>query len=114
MQEINEAYLILKDSEARKKYDLEYTLFYSYKKQEENVKEKKVQNTEYEIQDEELKKWMDNAKRQAVDLAKQTIRDFKGIASEGIREGVKGAGKQFFYQILAGIILLILFKMCKS
>jgi len=39
MQQINEAYLILKDIEARQRYDKEYKLFKQYKQQKEQYHE---------------------------------------------------------------------------
>ena len=103
MQEINEAYLILKDKEARLRYDIEYNKFKQYQKQtkKEERKEEKTQYhsenqnsyeyKEYKVEDDILAKWMQNAKRQAVDLAKQTIEDFKGVskaAADGCLNGI--------------------------
>ena len=97
MQEINEAYLILKDTEARARYDKEYQRFKQFKKEKQERKEyqnreKQKQQSEhthsysdYNVNDDILNKWMNNAKKQAVDLAKQTIEDFKGMVSVGVK-----------------------------
>ena len=73
MQEINEAYLILKDLEAREKYDIEYRKFKEFKKQKSTFEdnhssqksndssERKYYNSDYEFDDQLLKKWMENA-----------------------------------------------------
>ena len=123
MQEINEAYLILKDIEARERYNLEYQKFKNYKMQEQseeyqnnrrNTKERTYRYSSYNFDDDILNKWMNNARTQAIDLAKQTIEDFKGMVLLGTKEAAKGAGTQFVYQIIAGIILLLIFAITKN
>ena len=105
MQDINEAYLILKDDEARNRYDQEYQRFKQYKKQKhqpvseqnkyENYngnaehgsqKEKKTNSNdtydkEYSITDDTLIKWINNARRQAAEIVRETIE----IASVGFK-----------------------------
>ena len=61
------------------------------------------------VNDEILKRWMNNAKQQAVDLAKQTIEDFKGMASAGVKEASKGCFEQFLVQIVIGVVFTIIF-----
>jgi curved DNA-binding protein CbpA len=96
MQDINEAKLILLDTEARERYNREYNRFKDFQRQKENEnrqkenqkeEQRKKQKTEekkqyrettsqardYKVEDEILNKWMNNAKKQAVDLAKETI-----------------------------------------
>jgi len=114
MQLINEAYLILKDEEARKKYDIEYFKFTEFKKQHEYKKDNKAEEPKYEysdyqFSDDVLRKWMDNAKKQAVSLAKETIKEFANIASVGLKETAKGMGKGLIMQISIGIIFLLIF-----
>ncbi len=141
MQLINEAYLILKDTEARNRYDTEYQQFKAFKratepkeeqskyKQEQQQKQKprqeekpkaqpepepKFEYAEYSAKDDVLKRWMDNAKRQAVDLAKQTIKDFAGMVAVGAKEGAKAAGQMLIFQIALALIFLIIFGSSKS
>lgn len=131
MQEINEAYLILKDTEARARYDNEYQRFKQFKKakqehKQENQKQENQQQsdskqteerysyTEYQSSDDILNKWMNNAKKQAIDLAKQTIEDLKGMVSVGVIDAAKEAGNQFVAQIVIGIIFIIIFALAKS
>jgi len=130
MQEINEAYLILKDIEARERYNVEYRNFKKfqqdyekndkyYNKQnessEENKKEEKSYTYyEYHPKDDILNNWIKNAKKQAVELAKQTINDFKGMSVVGVKEAAKGAGNQFIYQLIIGVIFLTIFSITKS
>ena len=133
MQLINEANLILKDTEARSRFDFEYQKFKPYKKAKEQQKTEETQKekeeekqpehktkepefeySEYEVKDDILKRWMANAKKQAVDLAKQTIKEFGGMVSVGVKEGTKAAGKGLIMQIVIGIVFLIIFSISKS
>ena len=116
MQLINEAYLILKDSEARAKYDIEWEAYHEYLKNkniyqnQEIIEEVNEDFTEYKFQDEILEKWMNNAKKQSVDLAKQAIKDFKDIATEG----AKGSLRYIIYQIIVIFISFLIFKTCNN
>ena len=138
MQLINEANLILKDPEARSRFNQEYQRFKTYcqakeqdqtktseqkgrKQAEEKEKatteqanEPKFEYQDYTVKDDILKQWMGNAKRQAVDLAKQTVKEFAGMVSVGVTEGAKAAGKAFLVQIVIGVIFLIIFGFTKS
>lgn len=131
MQLINEARLILFDDEARRKYDLEYQRYKRFKREQSRDKEQTNRtrtstNTtydqswdwqnDYKVQDETLERWMNNAKRQAVDLAKQTIEDFKNIAYAGAKAGLEESGRQLMIQVVIAIFFSILFGlgMCGS
>jgi curved DNA-binding protein CbpA len=132
MQEINEAYLILKDIEARERYDLEYQRYKHYQRQQkhsyqqrkseyeqkseqkEKQKERTYDYSEYIVNDDILKKWMDNAKKQAVDLAKQTIDDLKGMVSVGAKAAVKEAGNMIVVQIVIGVLFFIVIGLIKA
>lgn len=57
MQDINQAYLILKDEEARSKYDIEYLKFKGYKS--ENINNNQYKHTKDNV----LEKWMQNAEK---------------------------------------------------
>jgi len=126
MQQINEAYIILKDSEARKRYDLEYLRFKEYqqktggtrkadsgeKKQEKTGEGKSYQDNSYEIYDETLQGWMSGARKQAANLAKETLEDLVGMSKEGgkaITEAALGGIVRYF---VFGIIMLIIIKSC--
>lgn len=101
MQDINQAYLILKDEEARSRYDKEYFRFkskfqndfkeeFSEKSNDSESSESKnyTKNehtypySEYKFDDEILEKWMENAKNQARQMAKDAIDEFKGASLE--------------------------------
>lgn len=114
MQEINEAYLILKDHEARSRYDIEYNLFKAYRNeyQSENDNstpdDKTCVNEQYTFSDETLKKWMANAKDQAADLVSKTLQE--------IKIGSVAAGKEMLNQLvvfaLIGTVFSVLFWTC--
>lgn len=135
MQLINEAYLILKDAEGRNRFDKEYQIFKSFKQEKyekekfstqqnqekaaEPTETKTEQKTKYEFKeyifkDDTLKKWMANAKKQAVDLAKQTIKEFGGMVAVGIEEGAKAAGKTLIMQVVIGVIIIIIFSLSRG
>lgn len=116
MQNINEAFLILKDIDARERYDIEFNLYKtSINNQEKNeqFKDKKSNSSdEYVVNDEILNNWMNNAKKQSVDLAKQTIEDFKKIAKDGVNGAKKGITNQIIGTIVFFIVISII-KTCK-
>lgn len=130
MQEINEAYIILKDNEARAKYDREYRHYQEALKTERANKERAnaqpqqpynappkpaAQAPQYEFEDEILERWMKNAQRQSISLAEQTIRDFRGMASAGAKAAVKDGGRAILIQLslaAIGLLILVLSKSC--
>lgn len=127
MQEINEAKLILLDVEARERYNKEYYRFKDYQNQKEKEKRKREKQTEqqknkeqkqyqekesrakdYEVEDEILNKWMNNAKKQAVDLAKETIEDIKGMTKEGIKAASEKVGSRIPSLLILAVVFLII------
>lgn len=134
MQAINEAYLILKDTEARERYNYEYQRFKQFKTRfRGSTKEKSQQKTEnnekyaekessddnyqysnFEIIDEILKRWINNAKQQAVELAKQSIKDFKDITKVGLENSINGCLGAIIVQIIIGLFFIFIFSIIKS
>jgi len=130
MQEINEANLILKDPEARARYNIAYKRYKSYQNNEQNTRAKTSKednysknessgtnrtskNESFKVQDDILEHWMKNAKKQAVDLAIQTIKDFKGVgmaASKGFLSGLI----QLVIWIIAANLLLFIIRLIKN
>lgn len=118
MRLIIEAHLILKDSEARKRYDVEYRKYYALiNAQQENTSESKFKQTshdkntfntnqsrDYTVTDDVLNKWMENAAKQATDYLAQTIEDFKGIASIGAKTLVN----ELMPRLIGGAVILII------
>ena len=98
MQDINQAYLILKDFEARNRYDREYLKFKAQLKTEpskfdeqayEDVSSSKKESKQedyaysnYDFDDKVLEKWMENAKKQARQMAKDALDEFKGAPQQ--------------------------------
>ncbi len=104
MQEVIEAYIFLKDEEARQRYDNAYEEFKRYQEQEkaEPVTQatnpsSKEQSSEgngnrFEVKDEVLKKWMMNAQEQAKKILADVVDEFKGASAQ--------AGKSILNQII--------------
>lgn len=140
MQKLNEAKLILLDPEAKERYDKEYLRFKQFreefrsnqnqsnnqrsentqnktKNEENNTESKYDANFEYhkyDILDETLKKWMHNAKKQAVHLAQQTIEDLRGMSLESgkaIGEAMLGGVVRY---LLFGLVLIVIMRACSA
>jgi len=99
MQLINEAYLILKDDEARERYDKQYFKFKetNYEKQSEN------QWYDYSSNDEILNDWIKKAKKQAKEMVIMSIDDLVGMS----KSATSAAWNKIKYAILIVIILII-------
>jgi curved DNA-binding protein CbpA len=124
MQLINEAYLILKDPEARFRYDKEYRTFQLKK---ENTKDSSIRSeskshqeseskysSNHDIEDETLKKWIENAKRQAVELAKATLDDLTGMIAVGTKVAFKESLSTVAYFALFTVVIFIISLIFKS
>jgi curved DNA-binding protein CbpA len=137
MQQINEAYLMLKDPEARQRYNKEYQRFNEFQQQSQyHQKQQKQQewgrdargtkfqqeqeqgyaetftDSTYEIFDDTLNNWMSNARKQAVDLAKQTLEDLIGMSKAGGAAMGNAAIKGVVRYLVFGFVMLIIFKTC--
>lgn len=137
MQDINEAKLILLDTEARERYNREYHKFKDFQRQKANEnkqkekqreEQRKKQKTEeqkqyretsnqdkdYKVEDEILNKWMNNAKKQAVDLAKETIEDLKGMTKEGMKAATEKVGNQIPSLLIMAVVFLVIALLIKT
>lgn len=116
MQLINEAYIILKDGDARKLYDIAYDDYIAKKKKrneekhpknsssyENETSDSKSESTaeDYEVDSDLLRKWIFNARNQSRSLAKQSLEDLKGMSKVG--------GAAIFESALTGVVKYILF-----
>ncbi|MDZ4665461.1 MAG: DnaJ domain-containing protein [Bacteroidota bacterium] len=137
MQEINEAYLILNDDDARSRYDREYIKFnkfreekkkeepkqehYEQKKQEQEratenksyekkTEKPKEEYTTYQFDDELLKKWMENAKKQAIRNVHEMVIEFRDSSVIGFGTFFKTA----LMAIAVGAIFFIIVLIIKS
>jgi DnaJ-class molecular chaperone len=115
MQEIQEAYYILSDDEARSRYDIQYERIYGSKKHEftEQAKNEKSDQRSYQIDDPILERWMANAKRQSVDFVKKLYRDTRGIAASGCYYYFKALGICVLI-FIAIVILVTIIRALKS
>lgn len=114
MQLLNEAYLILKDIEARTRYDLEYDKYVHYhsvRKREPSYDD--FEDKEYQFSDETLERWVSNARKQAVELAKQTVKEISDLSIKATKAAGKEMGSMLIYYLISGVIILLLFNMCK-
>jgi hypothetical protein len=109
MQDLNEAYLILKDNEARQRYNVEYIKYYNQLEVDEVLinpnkydDSTTKNNKNYDIEDYELLKWIKNAREQAVELAKMSLTDIKNITLQATEASLRAMAIQ-----IAGIILFI-------
>jgi DnaJ-class molecular chaperone len=115
MRLIIEAHLILKDPEARKRYDAEYLKHQAFKQSQKeeankrseeetfNTKKKTEPKKEYTVTDDILNRWMENAAKQASEYLAQTLEDFKGIASVGAKTFVN----ELATRLIGGVVIII-------
>ncbi len=93
--ELNQAYLILNDDEARLKYDVEYKKHYC---RQEATKSNNVNYSEStSFEDEDLNTWVKNAKEQAESFAKMAFSEFSKLLVGMVKE----TGFQFGNALLA-------------
>lgn len=105
MQLINEAYLILKDNEARERYHKQYQKFYQTNRQNKDTHQKETHKQDYSIDDDILNDWIKKAKRQAKEMVMMSIEDLFGMS----KVATNAAWDKTKYEILIVIIGNILF-----
>jgi curved DNA-binding protein CbpA len=129
MRLIIEAKLLLTDEEARIRYDKEYARYTSIqnqmpiepevtiKKQEVNKQYSTEQNNgsgiknghfDYQVEDEILKKWMENARKQALKNILEMVTEFKDSSVAGFGEFTKIAFMAITISVIYAVIILIL------
>lgn len=102
--EINEAYLLLSDKEARKKYNIEYD---KYKTKFETVYENQYNDfhaTTFE--DNDLKYWKNNARQQADSYSKMKYKDYANLIQKLMKETGFQIGNVVIFMIF-GIVFSI-------
>ena len=110
MQDINEAYNILKDPITRARYDAEYAKFNSAKYEQPR---KETEETDYDIKDETLQEDIKAARKAAEDY----VREFYASLKAESKNAAKGAWKRAKGYVVGGIIMTIIaliVKMCVS
>lgn len=113
MQNINEAYKILNDDRSRARYDKEFAKF--AKQREQSIpKRRDVKyeswNYNYEVNDEDLKNDINEARAYAKDLVDEFFKSLK----ETSKAAAKGAWDGAYGYIIAGIICTIIFTLIKA
>lgn len=112
--EINEAYLILYDDEARAKYDNEYNYHFLNQKEEcsdfnySNERYREPENTnkrEARFNDDDLNDWSTKAKRQGAEYARMAFEDFSKLVLGFVKETGFQLGNTLL--IFFGLILTI-------
>lgn len=115
---INEAYCILRDPEARSKYDQELFRYKQYQEsftkpeshshfEENNSRE--TASDEYVYQDKTLEEWIRQAREKGKKLALQSLEDFGSIAMTGTKEFFSSFFTTFIWMFVIGVIVLLLF-----
>ena len=117
MQNIQEAYFILNDDEARLRYNVQYEKVYgdakkhyhytSSKSQDQSKQEDKEQYS-YQFNDPILEKWILNAKRQSEEFVKNLYTNSKGVIASGCSYYFKGLGISLIIFILIVILIRII------
>lgn len=138
MQKINEAYLILNDDEARLRYNVEFDRFINFqnakkqaaeqkrqekkkyeqsqnqqsKQREEEQKHERTEEKSYKFDDEILKRWMENAKKQAAANIKDMIIEFRDSSIIGFSTFLKRALASIISVFIFSVLATIIFKSC--
>lgn len=108
MQDINEAYAILKDKTKRERYDREYNKFSETQKyckptQYANAANRKSWEYDYEVQDESLKEDIRSARK----LAEELVREFLSSLKDASKKAASGAWDSAKNYVYGGLILLV-------
>jgi len=88
---INEAYLILYDDEARKKYNVEYDYHFGRKmdytaEQKAQSEKESYDNRKHHFDDNDLNDWSSKARQQGADYAKMAFEDFSNLVLGFVKE----------------------------
>lgn len=117
MQDVNEAYLILGDQYARIRYDIEYKRYQwqssiSHTKTKDKSHQGADQSRTFEYDDEVLKKWVQNARKQALEYVKQTLKEVGELSISATKTAGMKMLELFVAYSIFGILLTILMKAC--
>ena len=102
MQDINEAYNILKNPVTRARYDAEYARFNSTRFEQQNSAPKEEAN--YDIKDETLKEDIKEARKAAEDY----VREFYASLKSDTKKAARGAWDEVKGFVIVGIIMSII------
>ncbi len=117
MQDINEAYAILKNEEKRKRYDMEYDIFFeklAYNCSEQHTSSHSSTETyvyNYDVQDETLREDIATARRYAKEMVDEFLKSFKEASHNAVKGAWEGASCYIIGAIIASIIFALI-RMC--
>ncbi len=117
MQLINEAYLILKDDEARLKYDKEYKRYQNFKRQQQSTRSTQASSSytssskeEYTFNDDVLNDWIKKAKKQAKNMVIMSIDDLMGMSKSAFGSAWDATKYHILTLIVLSFVLLAIAK----
>lgn len=119
MQDINEAYAILKDDVKRQRYDVEYLKYQEYfnshnSKDNNNTKKESTYCYDYNIYNDTLKQDINEAREYAKKIVEEFLSSFK-YASKVAAKGALNKSLQYTISwIIAGFILALLGSLIRS
>lgn len=118
MQDINEAYAILKDEDKRARYDSEYSIFrkqFSHdttSKPNDEAENRYEHSSKYEydyhVQDETLQRDINNARAYAERLVKDFFDSLKDTSKTAVKGAVKGVTPYLLPYLIAALILTLI------
>lgn len=117
MQDINEAYAILKNDEKRKRYDIEYdTLFEKFTRACSEQSTSTFYSTEaytynYDVQDDTLREDIAAARQYAKKMVAEFLKSFKEASHNAIKGAWEGASGPIIGAIIVSIIFSLI-RMC--
>lgn len=124
MQDINEAYAILKNEEKRSRYDQEYVLFFTNFATKNTRKEdchKTYENTqenewnyEYDVRDDNLKNDIKNAREYARTLVEEFLKSFKESSVAAVKGAASNVTSYAIGWVFAGVVLSLIGILIKS
>lgn len=108
MQVINESYLILKDDEARSRYDKQYQRFHQTVNQGLNNRQEEVYKQDYSI-DDILNDWIKKAKKQAKEMAMMSVEDLVGISQAATSAAWDKTKYAILIVVIVNIVLIVIY-----
>lgn len=112
MQDINEAYAILKDENRRERYNKEYDVFFKHFStntfDQSAVDSSEKYEYDYNVQDDILKNDIEEARQYAKDLVDEFLQSFKQASKAAIKGAARNSLQYAIAWIIAGFVLSIL------
>lgn len=110
MQDINEAYEILKDVKKRQRYDEEYIKYKDRTKNNHSQTGTSAENfnKNHQFEDAELENWIKEAREKAEKMMRQIKTDTKGALKLGIKEGINS----LIGLLIINVLVLVFLRGC--